>query len=353
MLLKDNFTREHIENLRQTGGNDPALLERTVYAFGLLEAICRTGMPFIFKGGTSLLLLLDKPMRLSTDIDIIVPPRTDVDEYIKKAGKIFPFLSAEEDIRIGRNNIEKRHYKFLYESPVSGRNFYILLDILFEENPYQNLTEKPIQNQLLLTDGVNISVKLPNINCILGDKLTAFAPHTTGIPFGVGKELEVIKQMYDCWTLLQNIDNLMEVKQVYRVVAEKELAYRDMHLTTNDVLSDTIKSCLCLIGRGSINKNEYSFYADGITRIRSHIFSGNFNGEKAAVYACNILYLAALLLTDKETYYETKKSTDDENVSLKMKNAKRITYIKHIDPIAYFYLTEAYQILGNDYFVLE
>lgn len=39
MLSKDNFTREHIEELRKVNGNDPALLERTVYAFGLLEAL--------------------------------------------------------------------------------------------------------------------------------------------------------------------------------------------------------------------------------------------------------------------------------------------------------------------------
>ncbi len=32
------------------------------------------------------MLLLEHPMRLSTDIDIIVTPGTDVDEYIRKAG---------------------------------------------------------------------------------------------------------------------------------------------------------------------------------------------------------------------------------------------------------------------------
>ena len=79
MLSRDNFTREHIEELRRTNWSDPSILERTIYAFGLLEAIRRTGMPFIFKGGTSLLLLLDKPMRLSTDIDIIVEPGVDVE----------------------------------------------------------------------------------------------------------------------------------------------------------------------------------------------------------------------------------------------------------------------------------
>ena len=40
---------------------------------GLLEALARTELPFVFKGGTSLMLLLDSPKRLSVDIDIVVP----------------------------------------------------------------------------------------------------------------------------------------------------------------------------------------------------------------------------------------------------------------------------------------
>lgn len=74
-------------------------------------------MPFIFKGGTSLLVLLDHPRQLSTDIDIIVDKDTDVDDYISKAGTIFPFLSVEEHKRKGANDIEKRYFRFHFLSP--------------------------------------------------------------------------------------------------------------------------------------------------------------------------------------------------------------------------------------------
>lgn len=67
MLKRENYTSEHIDALRKQTGADPSILERTVFAFGLLEALCRVKMPFIFKGGTSLLILLDEPRRLSTD----------------------------------------------------------------------------------------------------------------------------------------------------------------------------------------------------------------------------------------------------------------------------------------------
>ncbi|MBF0998144.1 MAG: nucleotidyl transferase AbiEii/AbiGii toxin family protein [Lachnospiraceae bacterium] len=52
----------------------------------LLEAIRQAELPFIFKGGTSLLLLPETPRRLSTDIDINQPGRN---------GAYLWFLSAQ------------------------------------------------------------------------------------------------------------------------------------------------------------------------------------------------------------------------------------------------------------------
>ena len=44
MLKRENFTEEHIRNLQQSSRRDPVLLERAVYAFGLLEALARVEM---------------------------------------------------------------------------------------------------------------------------------------------------------------------------------------------------------------------------------------------------------------------------------------------------------------------
>ncbi len=71
MLVRENYTSEHISDLRRKTGADPSILERTIYAFGLLEAIRKVGLPFIFKGGTALLVLLDTPRRLSTAASVI------------------------------------------------------------------------------------------------------------------------------------------------------------------------------------------------------------------------------------------------------------------------------------------
>ena len=50
MLLRETFTEEHIRDLHKNSHRDPLLLERTIYAFGLLEALAQVGMPFVFKG---------------------------------------------------------------------------------------------------------------------------------------------------------------------------------------------------------------------------------------------------------------------------------------------------------------
>ncbi len=214
MLTKENFNESHIRMLQKQSKKDPALLERAVFAFGLLEAIRRVEMPFIFKGGTCPILLLKHPMRLSTDIDIIVAPDTDVDTYISKASTIFPFKQYEEQVRIGKNSIEKRHFKFTYQSPITGKDIYILLDILFAENPYTKVVDCEIRNDLLLTEPEYLLVKTPDINCILGDKLTAFAPHTTGIPLNVKKDMEVMKQMYDVGALLEHENARKQIETI-------------------------------------------------------------------------------------------------------------------------------------------
>lgn len=131
--------------------------------------------------------MLKKPRRLSTDIDIIVDPATDLDAALDAAAKIFPFVSREEQVRVGKNNIVKRHFKFVYDSPKMGRPSYILLDVLFENDHYAHKDVRKIENEILLTEEPPSEVSLPDVDSVLGDKLTAFAPHTIGILFGRDK----------------------------------------------------------------------------------------------------------------------------------------------------------------------
>lgn len=352
MLSREMYTNDYIQYLHERTGNDPTLLERVIYAFGLLEAIRRVGLPFCFKGGTSLMLLLEHPRRLSTDIDIIVEPSADIDEYIRRAGEIFPFTDVEEHVRVGKNNIEKRHFRFKYHSPRGNRDVTILLDVLFEEMQYSITVKRPIKNELLLTEGEDLSVIVPNVNGILGDKLTAFAPHTTGIPLGVNKELEVVKQLFDCGSLFDAMTDYGEVYDVYCCIAKSEMGYRGLSVSLGEVLMDTIGGCLSIASRGLLKEGDYTYYKEGISRIRNHILGGKFSGDIAGAYASRVLYLAASILTGQKTITKIEDGTLYAGQKTKLVKLKRFSYLGIVDPVAYGYVIESAKLLQETEFAL-
>lgn len=73
MIHPDSRTLSWIEQVAKDNKiKDITLVEKTIRAFSLLEALARSGCPFLFKGGSSLMLHLDTGKRLSIDIDIIL-----------------------------------------------------------------------------------------------------------------------------------------------------------------------------------------------------------------------------------------------------------------------------------------
>lgn len=344
MIVRDNFGEEHIREIQSKSRKDPQLIERALYALGLLEALAQTGMKFVFKGGSCLMLLLPRLMRLSTDIDIIVDPGTDVKEYIGKAAEIFPFVSYEEQIRVGKNNIEKRHFKFTYFSPIRQEDFYILLDVLYEENHYAALVDKEIQNELLLTEGSNLIVQVPSVDCALGDKFTAFAPYTTGVPLREKKDLEVMKQFYDIVTLINEYRDFSHVLDTYKEVVVSEIGYRGLNISVKDVLEDTISAAIVIGSRGKTGKDDYPVYVDGIRAVGTHIFAERFTGEIASYRAANVIYMAACLMT--ESSYEAIDSFDEYvNEALTQADLKVLSKMRKAQPLQYAYLIKADRLL--------
>ncbi len=346
MLLQKNFTEEHIRELQKNSHRDPVLLERTIYAFGLLEALRKVGMPFIFKGGTCLMLLMEHPRRLSTDIDVVVEPGTDIEKCLECASKIFPFEKVEEQKRFGKNNIEKRHFKFSYYSPISNKPFYILLDVLFERNNYSELIQKEIRNDLLLTEPQYLTVSMPSANCILADKLTAFAPHTTGIPLNAGKDMEVMKQFYDVSSLLDIVTDFQQIVSTYEKIAQAEIAYRGVEISSGDCLWDTFNAALCIAARGKVKSDEYPIYVKGTRELRGHIYTENFTAETASIKTTKIMYMALCLLSKTE-YVRASDWTEFLNMEIQQKDLLPLHYLKKIDREAYAYLIKTDKLLNE------
>ena len=205
-------------------------------------------------------------------------------------------MSVEEQVRKGKNNIEKRHFKVVYESPVMERSIYILLDVLFEDAKYKRLIAKPIKNELILTDGEDLTVQIPSVESILGDKLTAFAPHTTGILLNSNKDMEIIKQLYDVMTLIEVAEDFTEVRETYYSLVQDEIAYRGLDIGPGDALRDTYNAAVSIASRGKVSKEDYVSYLQGLRDVRSHIYVENFSAEEASKRVPVVMYLVACLL---------------------------------------------------------
>ena len=87
----------------------------------------------------------------------------------------------------------------------------ILLDVLNEDCHYNEVVTLPVESRFIKTEGELNYVKVPSIGDILGDKLTAYAPNTTGIPYlknGKDASMEIIKQLYDIARLFEKTEVL-------------------------------------------------------------------------------------------------------------------------------------------------
>ncbi len=345
MIDPASYSRDHIDELRHGKRVDVQILERSIYALGLLEALVKVGAPITFKGGSSLMLLLDSPRRLSTDIDVVVAPGTPMRCFLSAAAELFPFKRSEEQTRRGRNGIDKQHYKFYYDSPVMGREFHILLDVLYEEDRYARHVEKAIDNDLLVQQGDPIEILMPSADCILGDKLTAFAPHTTGIPFGIGKELEIIKQMYDIATLIDASADFSAVVETFRAIAASESAYRGIDVGSDDILDDIIRSCASIASRGQYEKDDYALYLSGIRAIVNHIYAERFSAEKAATMACKVMDFAACVKTGVR-FEQISEPAQYLECDVSSTPYPKLKTMRKLDSMAFAYFVRSMNTLG-------
>lgn len=251
---------------------------------------------------------------------------------------------VEEQKRVGKNNIEKRHFKFTYDSPINNKQFYILLDVLFENNHYAEVETKEIRNDLLLTEEEYLTVKIPSADCILADKLTAFAPHTTGVELNKGKDMEVMKQLYDVCSLIEVFKECDVVKRTYESIALAEIAYRGINATPTDCLWDSFESALCIASRGKVGAEEYPIYVKGIRDLRGHIYAENYSPEIAAGRATMVMYMVMCLLTDTE-FEKVRDFREYANHKLVHEKLLTLRYLKKANPEAYAYVVKTDEIM--------
>jgi predicted nucleotidyltransferase component of viral defense system len=97
---------------------DKIILEKMIYALHLLERLKANGLDFVFKGGTSLVLLLKEGNRFSIDIDIICKTdRKDLEDILNKVIESSHFTEWKlDDHRSYKPGVPKAHYKFSFDT---------------------------------------------------------------------------------------------------------------------------------------------------------------------------------------------------------------------------------------------
>lgn len=303
MIDQNKITLDWINKVSTGNRNaDKILIEKVIRAFLLLEGLVKSGIPFIFKGGTALMLHFQSTKRLSIDIDIILSEAAgNLDDLLDKVAIQQGFLRKELQHRNASSGIKKEHYKFFY-TPIHKSNKeeeYVLLDILFEENNYSNVLKLPIQTPFLPEDTEPLLVNVPSLEDLLGDKLTAFAPNTTGIPYfkkDDSMSMEIIKQLYDIGNLSDLVTDAEIIKSTFRKFTDIELVYRNKEsLSSEDVLDDIYQTSLCIVTRGMDGKGDFKQLQEGIQRVSGFIFSESYHIEKAIIHASKAAWMATLI----------------------------------------------------------
>lgn len=333
---------------------DKNLLEKTIHAFALLDMLARSGCPFKFKGGSCIMLLLkDMPHRLSIDIDVICPVGTNIEDYLteyKKHGFI-DYRLIERKQR--GTEIPKSHSKFFYQ--VAFRDNYaghILLDVLYENCYYQQIEYLPIEHILIDNLGEPAFVEVPSIGDILGDKLTAYAPDTTGIPYYKKDKLaslEIVKQLFDIGHLFNHVTDLTVTRKVFYKIAPLELNYRSMNTEDIHAIYEDIRNTsLNISTRGFIDKEKFALLLKGIKSITSFMYRQEYHLEDAIIDASKAAYLSGLLECNvNEVRHYNNDPLSVANMTVGRILPTKLNKLKIGNPEAFFYWVLTDELLAN------
>ena len=309
MIAPETFRPEWLADLRRRHrGLDPSIVEKMIVALALVERLAQQDLPFVFKGGTCLVLLLGQLRRFSVDVDIVTTASPEaVAQAVAGVCRQPPFQRYEYDERRStKDGIPRGHY-YLYFDPIQDLQRaapYVALDVLHEAHGYPALLTVPVGSDFVHVAGEPQLVTIPSVESITGDKLTAFAPTSTGIRYDQGKEQEIIKQLFDLGILFDEVAQVELVQAAYQATVGKELVYRNLpDSAPADVLTDTIRTALHL-AHLKLNRRPGSpaettaarELATGITAFAGFPFATRFGTDQAATSAAKAAYLAARLL---------------------------------------------------------
>jgi len=301
------FKKEFIlKQVDERKGITQDLYERALNGLEYLSQLRNMGFNPIFKGGSAVQLLIPEDIqRLSIDIDLSIN-------------------SKEKDIILVLEQIYNRFNKNIYKFEKVGEPFpgIILYNLTipsyFSETPSRiqldfhlhepNYTTQQTRIKSFLYES-EFDVRTPTINALIGDKLTVLGPETIGKTM-TKNPVQIAKQIYDIFVLLNHSTNFKEIFESYYDVYEFEKENRKKpDLTFKEVINDLVDLCKYLSIYNSIPtwlkdnsiRNRCSFLRRGINGLSTFTSRElNLNSLKTRTVSGKIAFLAKLMLNKFE-----------------------------------------------------
>ena len=341
--------KKSIEDLRsKLKFRDVGIFEKTLCALNLLQDLSNFYPDLIFKGGTSILLHIFPPPRFSIDIDILLHKKNKeglLSNLEKLSSESQVFVSVEEDER--ESKIPKAHYKFYYDSHFARDQQYILLDVVFCEYPYHKIVIKKLKDCPIAVGDTAAKVKIPTIEGLFGDKMTAVAPQTTGLPLNPKYEMEFVKQVIDLGRLFDNVSDLSDIRDTFSATAKQENSFRKTKFSDDDVLEDiqkiAFKYSQHLLKGGDNLFKEIRFIDSGLRRVSNHLIGRYYKSDLKLAFA-KIAYMCQLIRDRKQK--GIIKTVDFNLFKEKTLPEQYVVLegLKKTNPQAYFYWVLGYSL---------
>ena len=128
--------------------------------------------------------------------------------------------------------------------------------------------------------------------------------------------------------------------RTYDTAVIDETSFRGKDWSREDVLLDTIRACVSIISRGTIDKDDYAEYLRGIKSLRNHILLSGYNTDDATWKACKVMYLASCLLSGNP-FKKIEHPESYISERLEGDQYKKLAYVRKQRPDAYACLVEA------------
>ncbi len=169
-----------------------------------------------------------------------------------------------------------------------------------ERNLYPKIEAVPLRTAFVESDG---SVLVPTVEGLLGDKLTAFGPNTTGIPLNDHYSMQFMKQVFDIGELFDAASDLAEVRAAYESIFAAENRYRGGQFSSGQALEDALSTAYCMaqVGlSGAPRDGRCELIELGRRQLESHLVGARFRREEMKTAAAKAALLSRAMRAEAD-----------------------------------------------------